>query len=57
MDEVGLVGDIFEYFVIVVVGYGYMGDFNFYLNIFVCRYDFVVEKVLEFFVYEWIVKC
>lgn len=56
IDVVGLFGDMDEFFVRVVVGYGYMGDVNLYFNVFMWWFDEWVEKVLELYVYEWIVE-
>lgn len=52
----GLVGDSNEYPVVGVAGYGHMGDSNLHLNIATRRFDQVVEKEIEPFVYEWVSK-
>jgi FAD/FMN-containing dehydrogenase len=54
--EAGLMGDDVKHPVVDVVGYGHMGDSNLHLNVAVRRYDKMVEKALEPFVYEWIAK-
>ncbi|KAI8677169.1 FAD-binding PCMH-type domain-containing protein [Fusarium sp. Ph1] len=56
MTDAGLLGDTPDHPVVAVLGYGHMGDANLHLNIPVRRYDPVVEKVLEPWVYEWIQK-
>ena len=52
----GLVGDDDTYPVVAVAGYGHMGDSNLHLNIATRRFDEVVEKQIEPFVYEWVSK-
>ena len=57
MNAAGLIGDDASGKpVIDVVGYGHMGDANLHLNVATRRYDKVVEKELEPFVYEWVAK-
>ena len=56
MKNDGLLGDTDGYPVVDVVGYGHMGDSNLHLNVPVRRFDKVVEKALEPFVYEWVAK-
>lgn len=52
----GLVGDDDTYPVVAVAGFGHMGDSNLHLNIATRRFDEVVEKEIEPFVYEWVSK-
>lgn len=52
----GLVGDNDTYPVVAVAGYGHMGDSNLHLNIATRRFDKLVEKEIEPFVYEWVSK-
>jgi (R)-2-hydroxyglutarate---pyruvate transhydrogenase len=54
LTSAGLVGDDDTYPVVGVAGYGHMGDSNLHLNIATRRFDAVVEKQLEPFVYEWV---
>jgi FAD/FMN-containing dehydrogenase len=56
LTEAGLVGTDESHPVVDVVGYGHMGDSNLHLNIPVRRFDKVVEKKLEPWVYEWVQK-
>src|SRR5947209_528656 len=42
--------------VVGIVGWGHMGDQNLHLNVAVRRYDKVVEKLVEPWVYEWVQK-
>ena len=52
----GLVGDDDAHPVVGVAGYGHMGDSNLHLNIATRRFDQVVEREIEPFVYEWVSK-
>ncbi len=54
LTRAGLVGDDDTYPVVGVAGYGHMGDSNLHLNIATRRFDEVVEKEIEPFVYEWV---
>lgn len=54
LTSAGLIGDDDTYPVVGVAGYGHMGDSNLHLNISTRRFDQVVEKQLEPFVYEWV---
>lgn len=56
LTSAGLVGDDDTYPVVAVAGYGHMGDSNLHLNIATRRFDKVVEKEIEPFVYEWVSK-
>jgi FAD/FMN-containing dehydrogenase len=56
LTDAGLVGSDDSHPVVDVVGYGHMGDGNLHLNIPVRRFDKVVEKKLEPWVYEWVQK-
>ncbi len=54
LTRAGLVGNDDTYPVVGVAGYGHMGDSNLHLNIATRRFDEVVEKEIEPFVYEWV---
>lgn len=54
--EANLIGDTEEFPVVDAVGYGHIGDGNLHLNVAIRRYTKDVEKVLEPFVYEWILS-
>lgn len=56
LTSAGLVGDDDTYPVVAVAGYGHMGDSNLHLNVATRRFDEVVEKAIEPFVYEWVSK-
>ena len=56
LTSAGLVGDDEQYPVVGIVGYGHMGDSNLHLNVPTRRFDKVVEKTLEPWVYEWVAK-
>lgn len=46
----------FGLYVKYVVGYGYLGDGNLYFNVMVEVFSLLFLGVLEFYVYEWMVR-